>query len=763
MKRRWIWALAALCAGALLLTRINADAYRPAISAAIESGLGRRVEIRGPLRLNPVRFGFSLEQVVIHEDARFGIEPLAYVSSLDATLRWTALVRGRLEFSRLRLVEPSLNLAHTKAGWNVAGLLRRTLVAGAGTRMRLPSLEVAGGRLNLRRGETKSVYYFGAADLRMDPPDKRGRAEIYFDGVPVRSDRGMRGIGRLSGRGSLRFERGEPAVALRLALERSALSEILMLVKGQGTGVGGFISAQANVSGDWKTLRLEGRTQLEEFERWSWLLGSGRGPALNWRGTLNLDQGTLHLASEQGSLPVAAQIRASGILGSPAWGVLVTMRGAPAESVKDLAAELGLALPPVEARGTLDGAVSYDAAHGLRGEFDLTDAAFRLPDLQEPASASRVQLVFEGGKIRALPARFQLGRDVLTLEAEYQLEPGMLNTGPAAVRLTCDGVDAARLRGFGVPIPAAIRQGRWHGALTWETARESAPAWRGEGTLRDGELALGGSAASARFTQCRIRIRRSQWESAEIQGAVPGSNYRATLRRAAMPAAGEAEIHLDRFAGAELGAWLSPRRDGADFIDRVARSELLPLRGDGELRGSVRIAQLDFPEFVFAPVTFQFHTQEGNVEVTAIQARSGTGSVQGYVRAAREAGRIILEGALAFHQLPWREGHVEGKLEFTANSSGAAWTGALAAEGVELVPGEVWARFAARVEIRRQDGKWRWRLSDVEIQPAEPGATLLRGQGGTLADGRIQLELSVPGRPLRYVGDLWDGPWEPVR
>jgi hypothetical protein len=761
--------IAILGAAVLPLTQINADAYRPVISAAIESGLGRRVEIRGPLRLNPLRFGFSLEQVVIHEDARFGIEPLAYVSSLDAMLRWSSIVRGRLEFSRLRLVEPSLNLARTKAGWNIAELLRRTLASDPGARMRLPALEVTGGRLNLRLGETKSVYYFGDTDLRMDPPDEWGRIELYFDGVPVRSDRGMRGFGRLSARGAINFEGGEPGVALRLALERSAVSEILMLVKGQGTGIGGFVSAQATVTGNLRGLKLEGRTQVEEFERWSWVLGSGRGPALNWTGTLDLDQGALQLATASGNLPVAVQVRASEIPGGPVWGVLVTMRGAPADSVKSLAAEFGMALPPVEALGKLDGAVSYDAAHGFRGEFDLTDAAFRLPEWRDAAVAPKVQLVFDGGKIKVLPSRFQVGRDGLTVEGEYQFAPGLLSTGAAVIRLTCDDVDVARLRRLGAPFPPSIRQAQWQGSLIWESTPEVTPVWRGEGVLRDGEIAVGGTDARARFAQCRVRIRRSQVESAELDGTIGGSNIRAAFRRSRTPGApDEVEIILDELAGSQIGAWLvpssdAPPRGGGDFLERALRAGPLLWTPDRGFRGNVRISKLEWPEVAFAPVTFQIQAADAGIEIAAIHARSGAGAIQGHLRAGRGDDRRSLDGTLTLHQLPWREGHVDGKLELAANSSGATWTGILSASDVQLVPGEAWTRFVSRVDIRRQDGKWRWRLSEVEIQPAEAGAPVFRGHGGTMANGQIQLEISNPVRLQRYVGGLWDGPWEPVR
>jgi hypothetical protein len=763
MKRRWIWAAVAFAAVLVLLSQINADAYRPAISAAIESGLGRRVEIRGPMRLNPLRFGFSLEQVVIHEDARFGIEPFAYVSSLDATLRWTALLRGRLEFSRLRFDEPSVNLARSKAGWNVSELLRRTLASGAGARLRMPALEMRGGRLNFRRGEDKSVYYFGDSELRVDPPGENGRVEIYFDGVPVRSDRGLRGFGRLSARGTVDLGSGTPRLSLRLAMERTAVSEILMLAKGQGTGIGGFVSAQATVSGSLNSLSLQGRTQIDEFERWSWMLGSSGGPALNWRGTLDLDAGALQLATAGKDIPVAVQVRGSDIAGASSWGLLLTMRGAPAESVVSLAKELGAVLPPVEASGALDGAVSYDPLHGLRGEFDLSGASFRVPDLPDPAAASRVQLLFGDGRIRILPALFRLGSDAVTLEGDYQFSPGILSEGAAVLRLNTDGIDVDRLKRFGAPVPPWLRSGRWRGNLVWEAMPESTPSWRGEGIVREGQVVPGGAGSALPLSEGRFRIRRGLVESAELAGALGGTTWRADFRRSLQ--AGEAdhlEISLGDITAEKVGAWLVPPREGAGFLERALRGGIPVKEGDRGLQAAVRIARLEWPEVVFSPVTFQLHWTGQKIEISGIQAAAGSGSIQGGLGAELQAAASI-KGSLTIHQLPWRNGRVDGRLELAAVPTSVAWTGSLAAAGVELVPGDRWQRLASRVEIRRQDGDWRWRFQDVEIQQAQAGAAILRGHGANTAPGQIQLEMTGPERPQRFVGDLWDGPWEPVR
>jgi len=67
------------------------------------------------LRFLP-RPGFDLENVIVYEDPAFGAEPMLRAAEVTAAVRWTSLVRGRLDISRLELTEPSLNLVRREDG-----------------------------------------------------------------------------------------------------------------------------------------------------------------------------------------------------------------------------------------------------------------------------------------------------------------------------------------------------------------------------------------------------------------------------------------------------------------------------------------------------------------------------------------------------------------------------------------------------------------------------------------------------------------------
>jgi AsmA protein len=111
---------------------LSAERYRRRLEAGLEHLLQRPVTFSsGSLRLLP-RPGFSLENVVVREDPAFGSEPFARIDRMECDLRWHSLWRSRLEFVRLRLERPSLNLVRDAQGeWNVENLLLRTGIVSA--------------------------------------------------------------------------------------------------------------------------------------------------------------------------------------------------------------------------------------------------------------------------------------------------------------------------------------------------------------------------------------------------------------------------------------------------------------------------------------------------------------------------------------------------------------------------------------------------------------------------------------------------------
>ncbi len=118
--------------------------------------------------------GFIVEDVTIYDDPRAGIEPFAYVPQLEARVNLLALLKRKLEFSSLRLVENAqgestdINLVKTAAGpWNFQ-LLLSSAPALSGS---MPAIKMRTGRVNFKFADTKSVFYLNDADFDVAPSD----------------------------------------------------------------------------------------------------------------------------------------------------------------------------------------------------------------------------------------------------------------------------------------------------------------------------------------------------------------------------------------------------------------------------------------------------------------------------------------------------------------------------------------------------------------------------------------------------------------
>ena len=193
-------AFAALLVIGLIAPFVNAERFSAPIHQALESSLGRKVEfgaVHFTLFSGP---GFSLENVTIGEDPRYGLEPFAYVPTLQARVRFDKLIFGNMRFASLRLVDASLNLVKRSDGtWNVVPLVERLSAPRRAPLNFFPAFVVANARIDFKLGTRKTTLYLLGTDLSIYP-ERSGKLYIQFSGSPARTDRAGNGFGHLRGR-----------------------------------------------------------------------------------------------------------------------------------------------------------------------------------------------------------------------------------------------------------------------------------------------------------------------------------------------------------------------------------------------------------------------------------------------------------------------------------------------------------------------------------------------------------------------------------
>ena len=236
-------AVFALLLALLLPPYINVSRYQHRVARNISAALGRPVHFDNiTLNLLPVP-GFTLENFVVDEDPAFGSEPILRANEVRVNIRLRSLWTRRVEFSRIVLTDPSVNLVHLSDGrWNVESLFLQAAHADAAPTAqtysspapRFPYIEATGARLNFKLDQVKTPISLTDADFALWLPEPR-QWRLRVEARPVRTD-------------------SSPADTGTLRLEATLGSS--------GTPASSLAQVPIDLHGDWKQVQLGGLSRL---------------------------------------------------------------------------------------------------------------------------------------------------------------------------------------------------------------------------------------------------------------------------------------------------------------------------------------------------------------------------------------------------------------------------------------------------------------------------------------------------------------------
>ena len=758
-------ALVVLAAG-FAAPYVDAGAFRTRIQAALESSLGRPVhfgDVHYSLFTGP---GFQVDDVLIDDEPQAGIEPFVHVASLKARIRLASLFGGRLAFSTLRLDEPSVNLVRPGSdAWNIQPFVARMIAGHSGSHEDFPDIEVRSGRLNFKFGDTKSVFYISDADVDVYPRSS-GELIVKFEGAPARTDRGARGFGILSGRGTVRVGAGsENQIAMTLEMERTSITELGHLFGTPDSGVHGTVTAQAHLSGPVTHPSITGDLTIEDVHRWD-LSRSANGESwtVAWRGAVDLRSQRIEMETESPpnqAAPVEVKLTASDYLSKPKWEVTAALNALPAASLLGTARRMGLPLPEaVTVQGTVNGTLSYSQEQGLAGQLVLADASITVPTV----GSARM----ENAQAAVLDGQVAFGPATVTLD-DGQSADILANwdgTAPAVkVDVETRGVSIAQLRsaaatllGNGsVPLLDAATGGVLRGSLQYEQKGDDPGTWAGEYTVQNTQFDVDGLAVPLRVASASIATGPNELTVTKLRGKAGKIEFDADYRSAAHP-------------GAPARLRLAIGDAGLDELERV----LMPsLRRPESLLTRLRLRR------AVAPAWLKERNIDGTVQVKSLAfGDTVLGSVRGRLRWAGTA--------VAFHDLAWALGDASGTGEMTVGLAGPApryqLTGSLediawrdgdldveatletSGVGTDLLSNaRMEGTFAARdatvapeVTFDEISGSYHFaaaavpRLTLEKVQARQERDTLT-GQGFSQTDGRITLDLTSGRKQIRYI------------
>jgi hypothetical protein len=788
LRKKTLWrllglAVALILAAGLIAPQVDAGHFfARRVRSSLEAALGRGVEL-GQVHLDLFNGpGFSVDGVTILENPRVGIEPFAYVESLEARVSFASLWTGHLAFSKLRLVNPQVNLARPGSGaWNFEELLTRTAGA-APAGVRLPLIQVRGGRINFKIGDTKSIFYITEALLDATPPSSTGGDwRLRFEGQPARTDRAGYDFGAFSARGRWRPDaRTGGEVDLSLDLEKSSLAELIRLVRGHAVGVDGQVSSQAHLSGPVSNVRITGRMQIGGIHRWDLLPPYGDNWSFDYQGRLDLVSQTLELETAPppggDALPLALRVRASGYLGVPVWGVLMTLDRQPLAPLPQVGRHMGLALPrDLVLDGALSGVLGYSPATGLQGRLVAVETDIKMPG--SPAiRLERADLVFEGGRVMLAPATFRLpveqrsgpdsGRprsDQALLEAAYSWQDQELDTAIVTRSLSVPETGSAWARLLGaIPLIQNCREGVWKGNLNYHQRGELPGAWGGTMLVENTQIRLPGMAEPLELAKARIVVRDGDATLDRMSGRLGAVEWKGEYRyrpKAARPH--QFHVSVAELDAAELERLLLPtlqRNEG--FLARalrLGRSSIPDWLEAQHADGVLEIGSFALGDLRLANLRAHFWWDAANLETTELTARWGEGLFSGRLVAnlRRAAPAYRLTGRV--RALKWMGGQWDGRGLLETSGTGADLARNLRLEStfkghaVSLAPDTEFETVSGSCVFSVVSGLPQLRCTDLRAVLDED---VYQGQGSAGADGRLSFDLSSGTKQLRLTGTL---------
>ncbi|MFL6415582.1 MAG: AsmA family protein, partial [Bryobacteraceae bacterium] len=652
------------------------------IKQTLESTLGRSVafeEVHFTVFSGP---GFSLENVTIGEDPRFGLEPFAFVPTLQARIRLDKLLLGQIRFSSFRLIDPSLNFVkRSDETWNVVELVQRLSAPRSMPLNFFPVFVVSGGRIDFKFETRKTTLYILDSDLSIYPAQS-GKLSVQFSGYPARSDRAGHGFAYL--RGALNWSKnvgnsGANGLDGDVYLDPSNLGELTTLVEGHDVGVHGTVSTHARIKGPLNALSIRGELKATDVHRWDLLPENSGDWHLLYGGTANLVTNELRLRNfpppPSTLSPVVLEMTVRDFLRSPKWSVNAHLDKIPVRDVLPISSRMGLALPSsLNISGTLGGVVDCVGGAGVNGHIQMENLVATLPGVL-PVRAEKVTATISDGGIRFDPAQLETQNGVLTAAGDLRFSERQADIVLSAQQYPVGDLKEVLHPWLGdPPVLEAVKDGLVSGAVQYRYVADTGEGvWSGNFRLDESLITFPGLVAPLENVQARIAFDQSGVEVSHLATSVGSATVHGSYRYV-VGAKRPERLHLDLASAKmeDLETMLAPTLESKSWLSRlgVTRRSIPQWLASRDLEGDLNINNFGISDTELGKLSAHFLWQGTTIEVLSLQVKMPEGTLQteGKISLSASTPRFDFKGSVT--DFPWRGGLVDAEGTFQTAGTG---------------------------------------------------------------------------------------------
>lgn len=748
---------------------LDGSRFAGQIKQKLESTLGRSVEFQEVHFTVFSGVGFSIENVTIGEDPRFGLEPFAFVPTLQARIRLDKLLLGQIRFSSFRLIDPSLNLVkRSDETWNVVELVQRL---SSPRRMPLnffPVFDVSGGRIDFKFETRKTTLYILDSDLSIYP-EQSGKVSLQFSGYPARSDRAGHGFAFL--RGALNWYTNATASGGNrldgdVYLDPSNLGELTTLLEGHDVGVHGTVSTHARIAGPLTALTIRGELKATDVHRWDLLPENGDDWRILYGGTANLLTSELRLRNfpppPKTVSPVVLEMTVRDFLKNPKWSVNAHLDKIPVQDVLPISSRMGLTLPDSLAiSGTLGGVVDYVGGVGLNGHIQMESLAATLPGVP-PVRAESVTASISDGRIQFDPARLETANGVLTAAGALHFSERQADLALSAQRYPVQDLKDVLHTWVGdPPVLEAMKDGLVSGTVHYRRAEDSGDGtWAGNFRVDEGLISFPGLVAPLENLEARVAFDQNGIEVSHLSTSIGSETLRGTYRYV-VGAKRPERLHLELASAKmeDLEAVLEPTLQSNTWLNRlgVTRRTIPQWLATRNLEGDLNINNFVVSDAPLGRLSAHFLWQGTSLDVLSLQLKLPEGMLQteGKISLNSNLPRFDFKGSV--NDFPWRGGLVDAEGTFQTKGTGEERlhnlqaTGSFLGTNVALGGDESFDKVTGTFEFSFADGWPDLRFPKVQ---ASDGENDWVGEAASQSDGKLVFDLAHNGKQRKVISLL---------